>query len=251
MGITTALNTTVGSNPSLTFKMMSKLLVVACAAVAVSAEADAGIYGYAPALLNAYPNWPGVSTPYSQSTCYGCRPGYAYGKRSADAEAEADPALLYGAYGYAGVPYAYGAYPYAYGLTAAYGLAGEVAAPTASGYLNLYGKRSADAEADPALLYGAYGYAAPYAYGAYPYAYGYRALAGVAAHPGAATSFVARSPQGLGKRSAEADPALLLGTYGVAPFVTGSTYGYGPSGYTVAQGHPGFSSSYQSVSRLH
>merc|ERR1711862_162767 len=120
-------------------------------------------------------------------------------------------ALLYGAYGYAGVPYAYGAYPYAYGLTAAYGLAGEVAAPTASGYLNLYGKRSADAEADPTLLYGAYGYGYP-AYGAYPYAYGYRALAAVAAHPGAATSFVARSPQGLGKRSAEADPALLLGT---------------------------------------
>merc|ERR1712117_970399 len=130
--------------------------------------------------------------------------------------------------------------------------AGEVAAPVRSGYLNLYGKRSADAEAeaDPALLYGAYGYAAPYAYGAYPYGYRY-GLAGVAAHPGAATSFVARSPQGLGKRSAEADPALLLGTYGVAPYVTGSTYGYGPSGYTVAQGHPGFSSSYQSVSRLH
>merc|ERR1719499_2928393 len=171
--------------------MMSKLLVVACAAVAVSAEADPGVL-VAPALYNAYPNWPGVSTPYSQSTCYGCRPGYFYGKRSADAEAEADPALLYGAYGY-GLPYAYGAYPYAYGLTAAYGLAGEVAAPTASGYLNLYGKRSADAEADPALLYGAYGYAAPYAYGAYPYGYRY-GLAGVAAHPGAATSFVARSP---------------------------------------------------------
>merc|ERR1711971_930129 len=122
MGITTALNTTVGSNPSLKFKMMSKLLVVDCAAVAVSAEAEAGYLGYAPALLNAYPNWPGVSTPYSQSTCYGCRP--YYGKRSADAEA--DPALLYGAYPY----------------TAAFGLAGEVAAPVRSGYLNLYGKRS-------------------------------------------------------------------------------------------------------------
>merc|ERR1719500_1479934 len=232
--ITTALNTTVGSNPSLEFKMMSKLLVVACAAVAVSAEADAGVYGYAPALLNQYPNWPGVSTPYSQSTCYGCRPGYAYGKRSADAEAEADPAL----------PYVYGAYPYAY-PTAAYGLAGEVAAPTASGYLNLYGKRSADAEADPALLYGAYPGA--YAYGAYPFAYGY----GVAGHPGRATSFVARSPQGLGKRSADADPAYLYGAYGVAPFVTGSTYGYGPSGYGIAQGHPGAASSFQSVTRFH
>merc|ERR1712010_304128 len=252
MGITTALNTTVGSNPSQELKMMSKLLVVACAAVAVSAEADAGVYGYAPALLNAYPNWPGVSTPYSQSTCYGSRPRYAYGKRSADAEAEADPALLYGAYGYAGLPYAaYGAYPYAYGLpTAAYGLAGEVAAPTASGYLNLYGKRSADAEADPALLYGAYPGA--YAYGAYaPYAYGYRALPGVAGHPGAATSFVARSPQGLGKRSADADPAYLYGAYGVAPLVTGSTYGYGPSGYGIAQGHPGAASSFQSVTRFH
>merc|ERR1711971_1373700 len=172
MGITTALNTTVGSNPSLKFKMMSKLLVVACAAVAVSAEADAGYLGYAPALLNAYPNWPGVSTPYSQSTCYGCRP--YYGKRSADAEAEADPALLYGAYGY-----------------------------------------------------------------------------GVAGHPGAATSFVARSPQGLGKRSAEADPALLYGTYGVAPYVTGNTYGYGPSGYGISQGHPGAAVSHQFVSRLH
>merc|ERR1712051_593703 len=106
---TTALNTTVGSNPSRELKMMSKLLVVACAAVAVSAEADAGVYGYAPALLNAYPNWPGVSTPYSQSTCFGCRPRYAYGKRSADAEAEADPALLYGAYPAA---YGYGAYGY-------------------------------------------------------------------------------------------------------------------------------------------
>merc|ERR1711988_456430 len=216
MGITTALNTTVGSKPSLQFKMMSKLLVVACAAVAVSAEADAGYLGYAPALLNAYPNWPGVSTPYSQSTCYGCRP--YYGKRSADAEAEADPALLYGAYGYAGVPYAYGAYPYAYGLTAAYGLAGEVAAPTA--------------------------------YGAYPYGYRY-GLAGVAAHPGAATSFVARSPQGLGKRSADADPALLYGTYGYGPIITGNTYGYGPSGYGISQGHPGAASSFQSVTRLH
>merc|ERR1712117_293540 len=115
--------------------MMAKLLVVACAAVSVSTEADAGVYGYAPALLNACPNWPGVSTPYSQSTCYGCRP---YGLHKREAEADADAY-----YGYAGYAYA-------------------------------------------------------------PYAYGYRyAYPGVAAHPGAATSFVARSPQGLGKRSAE------------------------------------------------
>merc|ERR1711909_236105 len=130
--------------------------------------------------------------------------GYGYyGKRSADAEpeaaadAEADPALLYGAYGY-GLPYSsvyrsYGAYPYGYRTYGAYPYA-------------YYGKRSADAEpeadaeADPALLYGAYVYGLPYAgvyggyrtygaYGAYPYSYGY-----------------------YGKRSAdaepEADPAL-------------------------------------------
>merc|ERR1712048_95627 len=64
-------------------------------------------------------------------------------------EAEADPALLYGAYGYAGYhPYAYGAYGYA-GYPYAHGL--------------YYGKRSAEAEpeaaakADPWYTYGAYG----------------------------------------------------------------------------------------------
>merc|ERR1712098_306544 len=67
------------------------------------------------------------------------------------------------------------------------------------------GKRSA--EADP--FYG-YGYAAPF------YGYGH----GIAHHGGHATSFVARSPQGLhgvyghyiGKRSAEADPMLTTDT---------------------------------------
>merc|ERR1711909_75321 len=61
-----------------------------------------------------------------------------------EADAKADPALLYGAYGY-GLPYAgvYGGYR-TYGAYGAY----------AGGY-GYYGKRSADAEpeADPALLY--------------------------------------------------------------------------------------------------
>merc|ERR1740122_734033 len=88
----------------------------------------------------------------------------AFAEPEAGANAEADPALLYGTYGY-GVPSygAYGAYsayrPYSYG-----------------GYY--YGKRSADAEpkaeSDPALLYSAYGYGLPYAYGAYGAGYGYR-----------------------------------------------------------------------------
>merc|ERR1740122_883504 len=83
----------------------------------------------------------------------------AFAEPEAGANAEADPALLYGTYGY-GVPSygAYGAYsayrPYSYG-----------------GYY--YGKRSADAEpeaeADADAYYGYYGYARPYAYGAYGY----------------------------------------------------------------------------------
>jgi hypothetical protein len=141
-----------------------------------------------------------------------------------EAEAEADPALLYGAYGYAGLGYAgYGGYPYAaHGLGYAHqgyaglgyglGLAGYAAhSPSASTHIaglapaaipaiaggyagagryvaNSAGvvhiaKREAEAEpeaeADPALLYGAYGYAglghAGLGYAGYPYAAGYAA----------------------------------------------------------------------------
>merc|ERR1712243_324073 len=109
------------------------------------------------------------------------------------AEAEADPALLYGAYGYAGLghvgyaghvgyPYAYGyaGYPYAAAGYASYsqsasttiaGLAPAAVPALAGGYAGAgryvpnsagvvhVAKREAEAEADPALLYGAYGYA--------------------------------------------------------------------------------------------
>jgi len=91
-------------------------------------------------------------------------------------EAEADPALLYGGYGYGlGHPYAYGAYafggksaPCVNSLNAAVPCAGAPLAyagyPYAAG---LYGKRDADAEpeaeADAAVLYGGYGY--PYGAG--------------------------------------------------------------------------------------
>merc|ERR1712130_322795 len=157
------------------------------------------------------------------------------------AEADVDAALLYGAYGYTGLagayPYAYGAYPYAYGgygVTNAantVGIAGVAPAAlpaVAGGYAgagryvaNSAGvvhvtKRSADAEpeaeADAALLYGAYGYGgyglgyAGYGYGAYPYAAGY-AYGG---YPYAYGAYY-------GKRSADAEPeadadaALLYG----------------------------------------
>merc|ERR1719400_1080264 len=81
-----------------------------------------------------------------------------------------------------------------------------------------YAHAKAGAEADPALLYAnayhpyghyGYGYGLGYygGYYGYPY-YGYNT--GVAAHPGAAVSHTARSPQGLTvgrkRRDAEADP---------------------------------------------
>merc|ERR1711955_39908 len=100
------------------------------------------------------------------------------------------------------------------------------------------GKRSA--EADP---YYGYGYAAPF------YGYGH----GIAHHGGHATSFVARSPQGLhgvyehyiGKRSAEADPfygygyghAVGLGlnnVHGLRHFGYGYGLGYG---HRLGYGH--------------
>merc|ERR1711935_465618 len=89
-----------------------------------------------------------------------------------EAKADADAALLYGAYGYGGH-----ASPYALGYR---GYAGYAAYPYAGAYGAHYiGKRSADAEpeaeADAALLYGAHGYAG---YAAFPYTYGHAAYAG-------------------------------------------------------------------------
>jgi len=138
----------------------------------------------------------------------------------AAAMAEADPQFLYNSYSsYYPSTYAYGgAYsPYTYG--------------------NFYGtrhfyKREAEAEADPALLssvyssgvhgvhypmtYGVHNYG--YSHAAYPYTYGY-------AH------------HALGKREAEADPALLH------PYTSGlthypMTYGVHNYGYSHAAAYP-------------
>ena len=148
--------------------------------MAATASADPGYLVGAPALLNAYPNWPGVSTPYSSSTCFGCRPALHYGKRSAEADAE-------------------------------------------PGYL-------------------AYGYGYPRAYGYGLYAHGL----GVAGHPGAATSFVARSPQGLGKRSADAEPGYGLYGYGFHGVPLGLPYNGAVHG--INQLHP-TGHSFQHVAR--
>jgi len=122
----------------------------------------------------------------------------------AKADAKADAALLYGAYGYAGLPYAgyagyaYGAYPYAY-----------------------YGKRSAEAEPEADAYYGYYGYARPYAYGyrsyGYP-AYGY-----------------------YGKRSADAEPEAdadaFYGVYGYSAYRPYAYSAYRPYAYTTRWGY--------------
>merc|ERR1711875_113361 len=105
-------------------------------------------------------------------------------------EAEADPAVFYGGYGY---PYAYGGYGLTYGLPAVHtvvkaaeadeddGVAGYPYAHAAYTYgvptvaaTHVVAKRSADAEPEADAYYGHYGYAG-YGYAAHPYSYGYRA----------------------------------------------------------------------------
>merc|ERR1711988_1646544 len=145
--------------------------------------------------------WPGVVAPGFSSQCFGCR-----GKRSAEADAEP---------GYYGYPYGYYGHPYAYGYGYGHALPGH----SYTHVSRVVGKRSAEADAEPGYEHdlpgdsnvsverthllgkrsaepGYYGYG----YYGYPYHYGYRAFGpGVAGHAGGGTSFVARSPQGVGK----------------------------------------------------
>merc|ERR1711981_1294870 len=113
--------------------------------------------------------WPSFHAPGFSSQCFGCR----LGKRSADAEADAEP-------GYYGYPY-YG-YGHYYGLGYGYGHA-----LPGNSYTHVHrvlGKRSAEADAEP----GYYGY--PYGFYGYPYGYRYHAYGpGIAGHP-SGTSYV-------------------------------------------------------------
>merc|ERR1711990_1174368 len=145
--------------------------------------------------------------------------GY-YGKRSADAEPEADADAYYGYYGYGG--YRYGGYRGYYGYPYRYGY---------------YGKRSADAE--PAVLAGASRVvSAPtplihnppvlphVAYAAHPLAY-----AGYAAHPLAyhglpvlaAPVAAAEEAVVAERKKREADPQVLLNG-AVLPYAAGLPY---------------------------
>merc|ERR1712177_70032 len=174
-----------------------KFIAVACVVAVVfaepeaKAEADAALlyggYGYTglgyaglgyAGLGYAGLGYAGYGYPYAG---YGY--GHYLGKRSADAEpeAEADPALLYGAYGYTGL--GYGGYRgLGYSANAGYPYTGygySAYSPYTFGHY--LGKRSADAEpkaeADPALLYGAYGYTG-LGYAGYAGRLGYSASAG-------------------------------------------------------------------------
>jgi len=123
------------------------------------------------------------------------------------AEPEADAYYGYGGY------YGHGLYGYGYGHQLGWP---SIRGPGFSSQcFGCRGKRSAEPSAEP-HGYGFYGYH-PYAYGLYhPYAFRHHVAAvaapegtGVAGHPGGATSFVSRSPQGLrGKRSAEEGEAV-------------------------------------------
>merc|ERR1712126_617495 len=157
-----------------------------------------------------------------------------------EAKADADAALLYGAYGYAGYA-GYAGYPYALGYS---GYAGYPYAYGAYG-AHYIGKREAEAEpeADPALLYGAYGYAG---YAGYPYA-GLRTYAGYpyATAYGAYPYAYGAYGHYLGKRSADAEPeadaALLYGAYGYAGYAAPYAYGYaGYAGYPYAAAYGAF-----------
>merc|ERR1711981_942494 len=197
MGLIAALNFTEGISKSKKTTTMKLLLLTALAAVAMAEpEADAhygyygygyhpGFYGYG--LYGHQQAWPAAKGDGFTSTCFGCR-----GKRSAEADAEAEPG--YGFYGYH--PYAYyGLHRPYYGLPLGAGVAGHPAVynnphlqwpGVKTPYFErttwgLRGKRSAEADAEP----GYYGY--PYGYYGYPY-YGYRT-----------GNYVHRSTQGLGK----------------------------------------------------
>merc|ERR1712122_13253 len=189
----------------------------------------------------------GVAGHAGGGVSYTHRSPQGIGKRSAEPEPH---------YGYYGLYHPYGYYGVGGGVAAHPTGGSSYVAPTTWGI----GKRSAEEpeqalathpnggtsyvgqtvwgfprskrSAEPEPFYGYYGLYHPYAYGLRAYG------PGVAAHPGAATSYTQRSPQGLrGKRSAEAD--AYYGYYGHqlswpsvrAPGFSATTWGARPYGF--------------------
>merc|ERR1712223_1745641 len=191
------------------------------------------------------PQWVVFSANMNKFLAIACLAAVAVAKP----EADADPVLLYGAYGYAGLghvgyPYAHGyaGYPYtAAGYasvspsasTSIAGLAPAALPALAGGYAGAgryvansagvvhVAKREAEAEADPAPFYGAYGYAGlGYAgHVGYPYAYGY------AAYPLAAAGYASYSPStstSIAGLAPAAVPAVAGGYAGAGRYVANS-----------------------------
>jgi len=190
-----------------------------------SAEPEPHLYGqYA---------WPSVSGPYFTSTCWGCR-----GKRSADAEPEADAHLGYGYAGYGyGLPgYSYASFgtPYHYlgkrsADAEAHGVINNVnrvsglspfpsyhsAWPGATVMVNHIGKRSADADAHGIIDN------VNYVSGLSPFP------SYTAAWPGATVMV-----NHMGKRSADADPHGVAGhPYGATSYVGRTVWGFPSMGH--------------------
>ena len=200
------------------------------ALVAVAA-AEPSLYGYG---LGYYgPRLPYLR-PYYLDGAPAVHPGGAVssvarsvqgiGKRSADAEPEADAGYLgygYGlpAYGYGLRSYGYGLRPYGYGARSY-----EYRSPQGlSGYRY---KREAEADADAGYL--GYGYGLPaYGYGLRSYGYGLRP------YGYGARSYEYRSPQGLRyKREADAEPGFSFQSVARAlPYGGISQYGVETAGY--------------------
>merc|ERR1711997_69869 len=226
MGLIAALNSTEGISKSKKTTTMKLLLLTALAAVALAEpEADAhygyygygyhpGFYGYG--LWGHQQAWPTASAPGVSSTCFGCR-----GKRSAEADAEAEPG--YGFYGY--YPYGY------YGLPLGAGVAGHPGAATSYSHRSVQGigKRSAEEDAAPAEAEAApVAAVAPVHYGLPFYGYGLPAIYNnpTLQWPGYKVPGFERTTWGArGKRSAEADAEP--GYYGY-PY---GYYGYPYYGY--------------------
>jgi hypothetical protein len=146
----------------------------------------------------------------------------------AEPEAEADPSLLYAGYGYAPYTYGYGYAPYTYGYN--YGYPYTYGYPYAYGaYGHYLGKREAEAEADPSLLYAGYAGYAPYAYAYAPYWWVPRA----ASYQHIATPFSVSTVSQIHKREAEADADAHV------------ALAYAPLAYTGVAVHPGLATSYE------
>merc|ERR1712223_231441 len=180
---------------------MKLILLTVFAAVALAEDAPAETEAAAPvAKAFVYSglhqlHWPGYYGHGFSSQCWGCR-----GKRSAEAEPEADPGLVYGhPFGY------YGFAPPVYVVKPDLTLAGKDEGVAAHpGDATAWTQRSAQGayaglvvgrkrrSADPGLLYHPYAYHLPVYHSIVPVAPAVAPISGegVAAHPNAGTSKV-------------------------------------------------------------